>query len=196
MGVAFKRFDAESKKVNAAVKYWLDNDRTGQIVNVSSRGGAFANSPRMAAYSASKAGILGMTLNMAEELAPSGIAVNAVCPRALTGMGEVRTDEEEAQRDRVEQRNPKQMAPPVIYLASPSASWINGQVFVLDDGRLQLLRGWQSVSGLDKGSRWEFDEMDMAFKRLFGTTTDMADDAVNPYQSIAGIAARGRAEWL
>jgi NAD(P)-dependent dehydrogenase (short-subunit alcohol dehydrogenase family) len=179
----------------AAVKYWLANGRTGQIVNVSSRGGAFANSPRMAAYSASKAAILGMTLNIAEELASTGIVVNAVCPRARTGMGSRLSEEELAAQDDIEQGHPTQMVAPVLYLASPQASWINGQVFVLDTGRLQLLHGWHSVSGLDKGSRWELEEMDRAFKRVHGTTTNMADDAINPYHSIAGIAARGRTEW-
>ena len=92
------------------------------------------------------------------------------------------------------------MAPAVIYLVSPKASWINGQVFTLDDGRVQLMRGWHPVSGVNKGSLWEFDDMDLAFKRLFGTTTDMADEVRmnddRQYKSISGIAARGRAEWL
>jgi NAD(P)-dependent dehydrogenase (short-subunit alcohol dehydrogenase family) len=179
----------------AATKYWLDNHRTGQIVNVSSRAGTFANRPRMAAYSASKAGILGMTLNIAEELASTGIVVNAVCPRARTGMGSHLTEEELAAQDHIEERHPTQMVAPVLYLASPKASWINGQVFVLDAGRLQLLHGWHSVSGLDKGSQWHLEDMDRAFKRLHGTTTNMADDAINPYHSIAGFAARGRTEW-
>jgi hypothetical protein len=37
--------------------------------------------------------------------------------------------------------------------------------------------------------------MDRAFKRLHGTTTNMADDAINPYRSMAGLAARGRTKW-
>jgi hypothetical protein len=37
--------------------------------------------------------------------------------------------------------------------------------------------------------------MDRAFRRLHGTTTTLADDAINPYHSMAGIAARGRIEW-
>jgi NAD(P)-dependent dehydrogenase (short-subunit alcohol dehydrogenase family) len=179
----------------AVVNYWLSSDRTGRIVNVSSRGGSFANMTCMAAYSASKAGLLGMTLNIAAELAPTGIVVNAVCPRARTGIGGRLTEEDLASQDHIEEGHPGQMAPAVLYLASREASWINGQVFVLDDGRVQLLHGWHSVSGVDKGSRWQFDEMDAAFKRLLGVTTDMADDRVNPYRSIAGIAARGRAAW-
>jgi NAD(P)-dependent dehydrogenase (short-subunit alcohol dehydrogenase family) len=179
----------------AAVQYWLKNDKAGQIVNVSSRAGIFANSPRMSAYAASKAGIVGLTLNLAEEFMSTDIVVNAVCPRARTGMGQDISEEELAAQDHIDEGHPRQMAPAVLYLASPQASWINGQVFVLDSGRLQMVRGWHSVSGLKKGSLWRLDEMDLAFKRLLGTTTDMADDGQNPYESLAGIARRGRIDW-
>ncbi len=71
----------------AAVRYWLENSRVGRIVNVSSRGGIFANSPRMAGYAASKAGLIGMTLNLAEELASTGIAHKRRLPTGANGHG-------------------------------------------------------------------------------------------------------------
>ena len=178
----------------AAVQHWTETQRAGRIVNISSRGGIWCNNPGMVAYAASKAGIVGLTMSLAEELSASGISVNAVCPAARTAMAGLTPAELAAQAD-VEARHPRQMVGPVLYLASSLASWISGQVFVVDDGRLQWLHGWHAVSGIKKDSRWEPGEMDAAFKRLLGVMTQMSDDRRNRYASIAGIAALGRADW-
>lgn len=112
--------------------------RSGAIVNVSSIGGVRA-SPGQTNYSASKAGVIGLTLTLAAELAPYGVRVNAVAPGLFTaGMG--------ARLDRriVEARGKtiplgrfgkaEELANVVLFLASPAASYIVGQCIVVDGG--------------------------------------------------------------
>lgn len=121
----------------------------GCIVNISSVQG-IANEPRISAYAASKAGLLGLTRGMALDFAADGVRVNAVCPGAIqTGMMEPfikdQPDPEEAVRaigrtiplGRVGQ--PEDIAQAVYFLASPAASYITGATLVVDGGLLSRL---------------------------------------------------------
>ncbi len=112
--------------------------RRGAIVNVSSIGGVRA-SPGQANYSASKAGVLGLTVTLAAELAPYGVRVNAVAPGLFkTGMG-ARLDRRIAEaRGKMVPLGRfgegEELANVVLFLASPAASYIVGQCIVVDGG--------------------------------------------------------------
>jgi NAD(P)-dependent dehydrogenase (short-subunit alcohol dehydrogenase family) len=113
------------------------------IVNMSSITG-IVGTPLRAAYAASKMAILGYTRVLARELAPEGIRVNAVCP------GFIDTDfvtpylagSPDAREDTLRHiplgrmGTPDETAWPIVFLASPAASYITGQAIVVDGGWL------------------------------------------------------------
>jgi 3-oxoacyl-[acyl-carrier protein] reductase len=112
--------------------------RYGRIINISSVSG-LAGNPGQANYSASKAGIIGLTKTIARELASRGVTVNAVAPGFITtDMTDVLPEKIKAEvKERVPVRrlgNPEDIADLVCYLAGPGASYLTGQVIAVDGG--------------------------------------------------------------
>jgi 3-oxoacyl-[acyl-carrier protein] reductase len=112
--------------------------RYGRIINIASDSGLMGN-PGQANYSASKAGLIGMTRTVARELAGRKITVNAVAPgfieSEMTGalgesiLGEVKT------RIPVKRLGlPHEIADAVLFLAAPGSAYITGQVLTVDGG--------------------------------------------------------------
>ena len=113
--------------------------RHGRIVNVTSTAGVLGTIGQIN-YSAAKAGIVGLTLSAARELAGTAITANAIAPGAATPMTEtIRTDER--LRDRYLDRiplgrwaEPEEIAPVFAFLASDAASYVTGQMLAADGG--------------------------------------------------------------
>ncbi len=112
--------------------------RSGRIINISSVVGLMGNKGQ-ANYSASKAGLIGLTKAAAKELASRGITVNAVCPGFIeTDMTAAMTPEARtaitSQIPLERLGAPADIAAMVAFLASPQAAYITGQVLVVDGG--------------------------------------------------------------
>lgn len=137
-------------------------DAGPSIVSISSANGVVTN-PNFGAYSAAKAGILGLTRNLAMDYGPYGIRANAICPGLiLNERTRPRTQADEAEwRGNLDCYplgtigTPEDVAYAALYLASDEARWVTG-ITMMVDGGLTI----QSVEALVRPSfrrRWKGD---------------------------------------
>ena len=121
-----------------AVAMGMLRRRSGKIINISSVIGLTGNAGQ-AAYAASKAGVLGLTKSLAQELASRNVQVNAVAP------GYILTDMTRALNaeitEKIKTKIPAQalgetveIAKVVVFLASPASSYVTGQTLAVDGG--------------------------------------------------------------
>ena len=112
--------------------------KSGRIINMSSISGIMGNAGQTN-YSASKAGMIGFTRSLSQELASRGVTVNAVAPGFIESdmtkeLGEVVMAEVAKRIPAKRVGQPEDVAAAVLFLASPAASYITGQTLVVDGG--------------------------------------------------------------
>lgn len=112
--------------------------RHGRIVNMASVSGLMGN-PGQANYSASKAGVIGLTRTIARELAARDITVNAVAPGFIAtemtaALGKDVIDQISKQTPLGRLGEPQDVADAVLFLASDAAGFITGHVLTVDGG--------------------------------------------------------------
>jgi 3-oxoacyl-[acyl-carrier protein] reductase len=123
-----------------AVLSGMLKQRWGRIINIASVVGEMG-APGQANYASSKAGLIGLTLSVAREVASRNITVNAVAPGYIaTAMTDVLTDEQKqavtAQIPLGRQGSDSDIANAVLFLASNEASYITGHVLDVNGGML------------------------------------------------------------
>lgn len=110
--------------------------RSGRIINISSVSGIMGNAGQ-ANYSASKAGLIGLTKSVARELASRNVTCNAVAPGFIqTDMTE-NIGEDNTLRSMIplgRMGKPEDIAAAVAFLASDAAAYITGEVLRVDGG--------------------------------------------------------------
>jgi len=162
----------------AAVPHMIKH-RWGRIINMSSN--AVGGSRNGAAYAAGKAGVLGLSLSWALELAEYGITCNAIRAHAYTRM-----TQEGAERARQTAQTggtlprdlsyyllpPEAASPLVVFLASDDSSGITGQFLGIDGSRLSLYSRIRPMSVAIMPNGWTVELLQKHFKTTVGRQFD------------------------
>lgn len=130
---------------SAAVAPLFKAREAGRIVNISSGAGLGVSLTGIQAYASAKAGLIGLTRQLAHELGPWGVTVNCIAPGfVLSNPTTIRQWErygEAGQKALVESISLKRLgavddiANGVLYFASDAAGWVTGQTLAIDGGR-------------------------------------------------------------
>jgi 3-oxoacyl-[acyl-carrier protein] reductase len=127
--------------IRAALRGMMRN-RWGRIINISSIVG-FTGNPGQANYCATKAGIVGMTKSLAQEVASRGITVNCIAPGYITShmtdvLGEAQKEKILSTIPQGRIGTPHDVAAAAVFLASDEASYITGQTIHVNGGMAMI----------------------------------------------------------
>ena len=145
----------------------------GRIVNTSSEAFLLGSSGQPN-YAAAKAGIAALTVTTARSCGKYGVRANAICPRARTAMTADLMGAAPGQGP--DPLASEHVAPLVVYLSSPAADHVNGEVFVVHGGVAAVMeppRIRATVLAADHGSAdgmWSLESVERAFEPLFRNT--------------------------
>lgn len=144
-----------------AAAHRMTRRRAGAIV-VTASTNSFDGEPMLAAYNASKAGLLGLIRTAAGELGPYGIRVNGICPGLIrTPLTAGHFSDSALLKDYFRQiplgrgGEPDEVANAALFLASDRASYITGATLFVDGGQMATKFGiWSESNAEFSGDRW------------------------------------------
>ena len=147
-----------------AAAYWRERTKEGhtndaRIISTSSASGLYGN-PGQTNYGAAKAGIAAFTVIASKELGRYGVTANAIAPGARTrmtenlGLGAIKVEE-----GKFDAFAPENVAPLVVWLGSAESKDVTGRVFNVAGGSISVAETWHAGPGVDKGDRWEPEEL-------------------------------------
>lgn len=158
----------------AAIRQMRAAGHGGRIINIASRSG-LRGAVGQANYAAAKAGVLGITRTLAQEVSKYGITVNAISPRAVTDMTNSVPEDVKARKDAawqggkvVRRGTPEQVAPAALYLALDESDWINGQVLGMAGDKLSLWSHPREVAEAFMFGGWTLENLRELFKLSVG----------------------------
>jgi NAD(P)-dependent dehydrogenase (short-subunit alcohol dehydrogenase family) len=147
--------------------HWRDRSKAGDavqasIVNTTSNAGLLSQ-PGQSNYAAAKAGIAGLTITLADELARYGVRVNAISPAARTrmttavpGMAEMVAAPSSA--DDFDVYHPGNVAPVVAWLIAEDCP-LTGAVLYAQGGEVRVMEGWHVARTVHRDRRWTVAEL-------------------------------------
>ena len=146
--------------------HWRQARQGGRLINFTSGSGLFG-APGQPNYAAAKMGIWGFTLSCARALGKYGVTANSIGPGAATRMtdsvpteraqgGATRTTSDAAAGT---ERDPANVAVPLVYLASEEGNWINGRCFGISGYRITLYNNIAPEVVLQGNKMWTVDEL-------------------------------------
>jgi NAD(P)-dependent dehydrogenase (short-subunit alcohol dehydrogenase family) len=173
-----------------AVDHWRTRHKAGtptahpRIVNTSSPSGLYGNIGQTN-YGAAKAALAGFTVILADELVRLGVTVNAIAPSALTQMtagldAYVAKLAEIKERTGFDAGSPANIAPLVVWLASPEAADITGRVFNVKGGRISVAETWVAGPYVEKEARWDPAELGAVVPELVAMARPNSDGSGVP----------------
>ncbi len=167
-----------------AARPWREKSKaTGEptgaaIVMTSSESGLYGNAVQVN-YAAAKMGIASMTIVLARELERSGVRVNAIAAVAATRLlGTVGMGEDLAENPMMSPENP---AAGAVWLASPLAEGISGQVLKISGGVAAIVQGWKPLTPISSEEIWTIEALDKGRPTLFSER----DPGVPPFMPTA-----------
>ncbi|GHE04023.1 3-hydroxyacyl-CoA dehydrogenase [Defluviimonas sp. 20V17] len=134
--------------------YRLQN--SGAFVHMTSTSGLIGNFGQ-ANYSAAKMGIVGLSKSIALDMARFGVRSNCVAPFAWSRMTDsipAKTPEEQARVERMKKMTPETNAPIVVFLASPAAAGVNGQIFAARMNEVFLFGQTRPIRSVQAAEGW------------------------------------------
>jgi NAD(P)-dependent dehydrogenase (short-subunit alcohol dehydrogenase family) len=147
------------RPAQAAIAHWagrfVDAPLGGRIICTTSRS-ALRGQKGFGAYATAKMGVVGFVLVAARELAPMGITVNAVAPRAYTRLHRrLGLRQPDPQPGEFDGSPPENVAPLIVWLSSDDSAGVSGRVLEIEGDRLSVANGWRLQTLALRDQAWD-----------------------------------------